>query len=126
MRSSARRSAEQCATFGIVALLVAGGLAVWRPVRVTGSSMNPVLSAGDLVVVQRDARIQVRDVVLYQEVGHGPVLHRMISREGAAAIRTKGDANPTADRDAVPLTAVVGPVRAVLPVGSFVAWWRGR
>jgi len=63
---------------------------------------------------------------LYREPGHGPVLHRMIGRKGPRAIRTKGDANPTPDRDPVPVTAVVGPVRAVLPVGSFVAWWRGR
>ncbi len=126
MRFTARRITEQVATIGIVAALVAGGLSVWRTVRVTGSSMNPVLSAGDLVIVRRGARIKVRDVVLYQETGHGPVLHRMIAREGADAIRTKGDANPTADKDLVPVTAVVGPVRAVVPVGSFVAWWRGR
>jgi len=126
MRFPARRVAEQVAAVGIVAVLVAVGLSTWRPVRVAGSSMNPALSAGDLVIVRRGSHIQVRDVVLYQETGHGPVLHRMIAREGADAIRTKGDANPTADRDAVPVTAVVGPVRVVVPVGSFVAWWRGR
>jgi signal peptidase I len=88
--------------------------------------MNPVLSAGDLVLVHKGARVDVRDVVLYQESGHSPVLHRMIGHEGADAIRTKGDAYPTADRDAVPVAAVVGPVLAVLPVGSFLAWWRAR
>lgn len=126
MRLPVRRIAEQVAVVGIVAVIIASGLSIWRPVRVSGSSMNPVLSAGDLVLVHKGAGVDVRDVVLYQESGHGPVLHRMIGREGAAAIRTKGDANPIADRDAVPVAAVVGPVRAVLPVGSFLAWWRAR
>lgn len=126
MRLPVRKVAEQVAVVGIVAAIVATGLSAWRPVRVSGSSMNPALLAGDLVLVRKGARVDVKDVVLYQENGHGPVLHRMIAREGADAIRTKGDANSAADRDAVPETAIVGPVRAVLPVGSFLAWWRGR
>ncbi len=126
MRLPLRKLAEQVAVVGIVAAIVATGLSAWCPVRVSGSSMNPALSAGDLVLVRRGERVAERDVVLYQERGHGPVLHRMIAREGADAIRTKGDANSTADRDAVPRTAIVGPVRAVLPVGSFLTWWRGR
>ena len=126
MHFPVRRVAEQVAVVGIVAAVLATGLSAWRPIRVSGSSMNPALSAGDLVLVHRGARVDVKDVVLYQETGHGPVLHRMIAREGVDAIRTKGDANDTADRDAVPVAAIVGPVRAVLPVGSFLAWWRGR
>ncbi len=126
MRIPGRKVAEQAAVIGIVAAIVGIGLSAWRPVRVSGSSMNPALSAGDLVLVRKGAHVDVRDVVLYQESGHGPVLHRMIAREGADAIRTKGDANATVDRDAVPMNAIVGPVRAVLPVGSFLAWWRGR
>jgi len=126
MRFPVRKVAEQVAVVGIVAAIVGMGLSAWRPVRVTGSSMNPALYAGDLVLVHKDARIDVRDVVLYQESGHGPVLHRVIAREGADAIRTKGDANSTADRDPVPVGAVVGPVRVVLHVGSLVAWWRRR
>jgi len=126
MRFPVRRVAEQVAVVGIVAAIAATGLSTWRPVCVAGSSMNPALSAGDLVLVRKGGRVEVRDVVLYQEKGHGPVLHRMIAREGVQAIRTKGDANSTADRDAVPVTAIVGPVRTVLPVGSFVAWWRAR
>lgn len=126
MRLSVRRLAEQVAVVGIVAVIIAAGYSIWRPIRVSGSSMHPALYAGDLVIVQRGARFGVRDVVLYQETGHGPVLHRMVAREGPDAIRTKGDANPTTDRDAVPVAAVVGPVRAVLPVGSLIAWWRGR
>lgn len=121
-----RRLAEQIAVVGIVAAIAASGLTLWRPVRVSGASMAPVLTAGDLVLVRRGGSVGVRDVVLYQTAGHGPVLHRMIAREGSAAIRTKGDANPIADRDAIPVDAVIGPVRAVVPLGSLIARWRGR
>jgi len=126
MRFSARNVAEQFAVIASVTLIVWGALALCRPVRVTGSSMEPVLKAGDLVIVHRRDRVEVRDIVLYREQGHGPVLHRVIGRGADGSLRTKGDANSVADRAPIPESAVVGPVRTIIPVGRMVAWWRAR
>jgi signal peptidase I len=126
MRFSARKVAEQFAVVATVTLIVWGVLVLCRPVRVSGSSMEPALKAGDLVIVHRRDRVEVRDIVLYREQGHGPVLHRVIGRGADGSFRTKGDANSVADRTPIPESAVVGPVRAIVPVGRMVAWWRAR
>jgi len=126
MRVTARVLAEQVAVVAIIVLCCWGLLLLFQPVRVTGSSMNPALFVGDLVFVDRDGEVRPGDIALYRTQGHGPVLHRVLRVGRQGSVRTKGDANPVPDRDPVPAAAIVGPVRAVLPVGKAVAWWRGR
>lgn len=126
MRIPARAIAEQFAIVAVVCLIAWGALLLCRPVRVTGQSMRPVLTAGDLVIVHRRDPVDLHDIVLYQEKGHGPVLHRVIDRGPGGSLRTKGDANPIPDREPIPRSAVIGPVRAIIPVGRVIAWWRGR
>lgn len=126
MSVSARRVAEHAAVMVAIGLAVTGVLRLYQPVRVTGASMYPALRTGDLVLVDRDEPVRVRDIVLFRLPGHGSVLHRVVGTVGAGALRTKGDANPVADLEPVPTSATVGPVRAVIPVGAAIAWWRRR
>ncbi len=48
---------------------------------VTGSSMEPAMSNGDLAVLRQSQDFQVGDVVLYQHPKIGPVIHRIIALE---------------------------------------------
>lgn len=125
MRSPVRGIVEQVVTVSLIGTLAWGALLTFRPARVAGASMSPALEAGDLVLVRRGDPVAVHDIVLFQERGHGAVLHRVIGRRGGA-LRTKGDANSVADRDPVPSSAVIGSVRAIIPVGKMIAWWRAR
>ena len=85
-----------------------------------GGSMRPALCPGDLVIVDVRAarRAAVRSRCL-RSPRHGLVLHRVIARGRATdRVRTRGDANPIADFDSLPASAVVGPVVLVAPVGQ--------
>lgn len=66
---------------------------------VLSNSMQPSISAGDVVVTQgvpTDA-VRVGDVIVFQPPNHPePVIHRVVAlRDGA--ITTRGDANPVDD-----------------------------
>ncbi len=110
------------AMLALVALaIVAGRLAL---VTVGGGSMAPALWPGDVCVVSALERPSVSDVVLYTPPGHRTrVLHRVYREEGDMFV-TRGDANPIADREPVPRSAVFGRVAAVLPVGRVIHRWQ--
>lgn len=125
MHLSLRSVLEHAAIAGIVVLLVLLALASWRPVRVTGWSMHPALHPGDVVLVHRSQQVDVGEIVLFEAFGHGPVLHRAIGVDRTGHVRTRGDANAIADREALAPGDIIGPVRAVAPIGRLVTRWRG-
>jgi len=84
--------------------------------------MRPALSPGDLVLVDRQARPASGQIALVQTERHGRFLHRIVEMGEGGSVRTQGDANAIADFDALPETAVIGPVTLVIPVGT----WLGR
>jgi signal peptidase len=115
------------------ALLLAAGLLAWfvllRPVTlggpasflwVSGSSMLPTLTSGDLVVTQRQDRYGVGDVLAYRipdgEVGAGTiVIHRLIGGSPDAGFVLQGDNKPAPD-DWHPTRAnVVGKLWFAIP-----------
>jgi signal peptidase I len=92
---------------------------------VEGSSMEPGLERGDLVVVRAGNEPQIGDVVLYRNDQLGVrVLHRVIDREGARLV-LKGDANDFVD-DARPRPDhVTGSLWFSIPrAGSALLWLR--
>ena len=112
----------------MLALFAAGAWVVvqhWQPVRVAGGSMIPALNPGDLVLVDKRAKAGQGRIALLQSPRHGLVLHRIVSVGADGSVRTQGDANAVSDFDALPDSAVVGPVVAVVPVGAWIARWRG-
>jgi signal peptidase I len=112
----------------VSAVIIACGWVVlqfWLPVRVAGGSMRPALAPGDLVVVDRRAPVRVGRIALLESQRHGRVLHRVIAVEDGGSVRTRGDSNAVEDFDALPATAVVGPVVCVVRIGGLVERWRG-
>jgi len=123
------RRVEGVAVVAVFALLVALSaldLTGHRLFVVGGASMEPAVPKGSLVIVRSTypAALMVGDVVTYQHRG-ASVTHRVASIEeygDARVFTTKGDANETADPDAVAFDDRVGLVVAQLPlVGYLVA-----
>ena len=91
-------------------ILIAGGIAAWavasnvRAVTTSGTSMQPRIHAGDLVLTRAARSYRVGDVVAFQnrEVGGPLTLHRIVSSE-SGTYRTKGDNKPAPDP--LPITA---------------------
>jgi signal peptidase I len=126
MRKALAWLAEPLAILGIVLALVFAAHTVLAPVRVGGWSMGPTLCPGDIAFVRLGARPIVGDIVLVREPGHEPVLHRVIEVMDGGCVRTKGDANAVVDRTAASAPEVAGRCVAVLPVGAWIARWRGQ
>jgi signal peptidase I len=118
--------AEPVAIVGIVlALTWAAGQAV-TPVRVAGRSMSPALTPGDVVVVRLGATPVPGDIVLIRAPGHRQVLHRVVELMDDGAVRTKGDANAVPDSELATPSEISGRTVAVLPLGAWLARWRGQ
>jgi signal peptidase I len=116
------------------AFLVAGAWVVLAPpqlgglvrvVVVDGSSMEPVLSAGDLAVLRSGASSEVGDAVLYHDPQLGAdVLHRIVETKGGRLV-LKGDANSFLDDTHPSPSDVQGKLWFSIPrAGSAIAWGR--
>lgn len=84
---------------------------------VEGGSMEPALTAGDLIVYRRVAvTCDPGDLVVFRH-GGTLVVHRVAQVLRSGSIRTAGDANETLDAEPVDGDDVCGEVVAVLPAG---------
>ncbi|MCC6046963.1 MAG: signal peptidase I [Desulfurococcaceae archaeon] len=93
-----------------VALLVLMALGYVTLAVIEGTSMEPTLQTGDVVVVVRGVKpgeLSVGDIVVYRR-GSSLIIHRVVSL-GPFGIVTKGDNNWAPDPP-VPYEAVVGKV----------------
>jgi signal peptidase I len=86
---------------------------------VAGGSMEPALTAGDLLVYRRGAAIEPGDLVLFEH-RDSLVVHRVVSTLRGGRLRTRGDANDTLDAAPVDSDAVRGEVVLVVPSGTLV------
>jgi signal peptidase I len=129
MSTRLRRLGESLSTAVLLLAVLAVVLLVAVP-RVTGGvaltvltgSMSPTIPAGSVVLVQpRDpATIDTGDVITFQPApGATYVTHRVVETRTDASGRrvfvTRGDANPTVDREPVAEAAVAGTVDHHLP-----------
>jgi signal peptidase I len=126
MRKALMWLAEPVAVLGIVLVLAWAAHTVVAPVRVGGMSMSPTLRPGDIVFVRLGSRPVVGDIALVSASGHAPVLHRVVSLLDGGAVRTKGDANAIDDIETARPQEVAGRSIAVLPIGSWLARWKGQ
>jgi signal peptidase len=101
---------------------------------VTGSSMEPVISKGALVIVEPVSPTAVSrgDIITFDHYGQ-MTTHRVIAIDTSNAtsptFTTKGDANAVADPEPVHFPGQVGVYRASIPVLGYVivyaqAYWR--
>ena len=112
----------------LVSLLVGSGIYSWNARRVmhnllpmpfgvgtavvlTGS-MEPALSANDLVFVRAADSYATGDIVIYQNTNE-LVIHRIVSIDGETIV-TQGDANNTPD-DPISLSSVKGKLAFSIP-----------
>ena len=122
---------------GALVVIVAACAAAWavfappelggsmRYVVTQGSSMEPVLHAGDLALVRAEGSVEKGDVVLYEHPRLGAhVLHRIVRADGGRYV-LKGDNNDFLD-DVRPTPGEIdGRLWVALPrVGSALMWAR--
>ena len=116
---------------GALALLVAawilvgprqlGGSASYAIV--AGSSMEPQLHSGDLVVARSHAHYAIGDAVVYHNADlNRNVLHRIVGRDGSRFV-FKGDHNDFVDPTHPQQRDLIGSIWFTAPgVGRFVEW----
>ena len=95
----------------------------WSPVVITSGSMEPTLSAGDVLLVDTgpDVVVGQRSIALFARDGEA-IAHRVFAVDGDELV-TKGDANATPDLQPVRLDAVDGIGRLVVPfIGLPLVW----
>jgi signal peptidase I len=99
-----------------------GGRTAWAVVE--GTSMEPELSAGDLVIVRARSSYDVDDVVLFESetLGGAHVLHRIVGVESGRFV-SRGDNRTHDDPDRLAEDDVIGGLWITIPaVGSALAW----
>jgi signal peptidase len=92
---------------------------------IAGTSMEPRLHRGDLVLARSESRYTVGDAVVYRssELGRS-VLHRVIAREGSQFV-FKGDNNDFVDPARVDEHDLVGRLWIRIPrAGGWLEWLR--
>jgi signal peptidase len=92
---------------------------------IRGGSMSPTIPLGAAVLAVRadPAAIEVGDTVTIRADNGVIYTHRVIEVDDSEAdhwLRTKGDANASADAVPVPVSAVVGVVRLTVPLAGYV------
>lgn len=117
-----RRAAGWMAALVLVAIGWTHGV-----IFVEGGSMEPTLSAGDVLVYRRhQTGVETGDLVLFEHRG-ALVVHRVVSTLRGGRLRTRGDANDSLDVTPVEPGAITGEVVAVVPSGALaerLAAWR--
>ena len=116
---------------GALALLVAGWILVGPRqlggsasyAIVAGSSMEPQLHSGDLVVARSHAHYAIGDAVVYHNADlNRNVLHRIVGRDGSRFL-FKGDHNDFVDPTHPQQSDLIGSLWFTAPgVGRFVEW----
>lgn len=111
----------------VVWVVLAASLTGWDPVVVTGRSMRPSLSPGDVVLIgpRPEGRIGNGTVVMFRNEAGTSVTHRVTAVAADGSLRTQGDASSGSDRGRVQQDEVIGVGRFVVPfVGTPLLWIR--
>ncbi|TLM80523.1 MAG: signal peptidase I [Actinobacteria bacterium] len=117
MRAVLRRVA-----LAVAAVALAAFAPTHRVMLVGGGSMAPALEAGDVAIVRKGADAHTGDVILFGREGYGRVLHRVVAMHADGTLATRGDANPSTDREPLARGAVEGRVVAVVAAGKARRW----
>lgn len=117
----------------ITVVLVAAAWVVFAPpqlggqtsyVIVNGNSMEPGMHRGDLAIVREANSYEIGDVVTYRHPEIGPVIHRIIDRDGANYV-FQGDHNDFIDSYHPADSELVGKLWIHVPrVGAWLARFR--
>lgn len=87
--------------------------------RVSGTSMNPTLKAGDIVVIGREINGNLtNEIVVFEDDRIGLIIHRAIA-DNSEMVMTKGDANNSPD-GWITKENVIGVVVFVIPSEAMI------
>jgi signal peptidase I len=90
---------------------------------VRGGSMEPAISVGSIVVVDRSQRdLRVGDIVSFREPDGAIITHRIASKDHGL-LTTRGDANRNVDLERRTKQAVIGTVAFALPLLGYLLHW---
>ncbi len=84
--------------------------------------MRPKIKRGDLVLIMKDGRYAVGDIVSFMK-DEGIVTHRVFALKNLKMkklLETKGDANLVSDNSLVDFNDVLGKVKVVFPLLGFL------
>ena len=110
----------------VVIIWFSVGLFPFHPALVLSGSMQPMMEAGDVVIIAKVSAdvIQQGDVIQFRKEEGITIMHRIVEvqeTEGAKFFITKGDANPELDKDPVIPENVVGKLVFTVPKIGWVA-----
>ncbi len=98
----------------------------WKAHVIMSNSMEPTVSPGDVVLTAPAGATEVKPgyvVVFRPEGAAASTTHRVLQVFDDGSLRTKGDANPTADTAPVPPEAVTGVARLLVPAVGLPMYW---
>ena len=134
LRSAVYWLAVAVASVALLAVIVSVGARLfgYSPYVMYGGSMGSTAPLGSLAFIEDvpAESLQVGDVVVFRPPSsgrpHEPVMHRIISVEevaGQRVIRTKGDANESADPWELRFTGEGGRLGFVVPYAGYLLWF---
>ncbi|MEM7092561.1 MAG: signal peptidase I [Actinomycetota bacterium] len=94
-----------------------------RIVVASGSSMEPTIEAGDLILIRDDDEYGVGEIVAYESAELGTVLHRIVEVDevgGETTFVLQGDNNDFVDSATPSDAEVLGQAAAIVPNGGVV------
>jgi signal peptidase I len=101
----------------------------WTPMVVVSGSMEPLIRAGDVVLVEKVDHLVGQGTVVAFDDGNGTVVHRVVDVSDDGSYTTRGDANREPDSTPIWNNQIVGQGRLLVPyigLARVVGWvWGG-
>jgi signal peptidase I len=105
---------------GFLLLLAVSRFTPYEALIVRSGSMEPTISTGGIVIVDRDARTPVVGAIAsFRDPDGGVVTHRVVGIDDTGFV-TRGDANRANDGATRPVAAVYGTVSLYVPFVGYV------
>lgn len=106
----------------LIAPVQLGGMSSYAII--TGNSMEPTMSYGDLAILRTTGDYSIGDVVTYQHPELGPVIHRIVASQEERFIM-QGDNNDWLDDYAPGSDEIIGEMWFHIPrIGDWLRWLR--
>jgi len=131
-RREKRKTLFYIPILGLIVLLICFvlGLFKYAPFAIMSNSMKPYFERGDVVIIsdieQKNVKdLKIGDIIVYR-IENSRVIHRIAEikeNNGELYFRTKGDNNPTVDKDYVKEGQVEGTVKMVIPIIGYPTVW---
>jgi signal peptidase I len=100
----------------------------WTPLVVVSGSMEPLIRAGDVVLIEQVSHVVGPGTVVAFDDGNGVVVHRVVDVSEDALYTTRGDANRDPDSTPVLQDQIIGQGHLLVPYIGLArvlgwVWW---